>query len=79
MDARRRHRGSFMASNATIARTALFVIVFSIAAWAVLSRLGLGDARAAKLARRRLTVRIFNVAMGVLLAATALWLTKLGR
>ena len=69
--------GSFMASNATIARIAIIVIVFSIAAmgslvtWAwvgaaLRSWLGVG-----------LRMRIFNVAMGVLLAATALWLTKL--
>jgi threonine/homoserine/homoserine lactone efflux protein len=69
--------GSFMASNATITRIAIIVIVFSIVAmgslvtcfWvgaALRSWLGVG-----------LRMRIFNVAMGVLLAATALWLTKL--
>ena len=69
--------GSFMASNATIARIAIIVIVFSIAAmgslvtWAWVGAalrnwLGVGS-----------RMRIFNVAMGVLLAATALWLTKL--
>ncbi len=69
--------GSFMASNATIVRIVIIVIVFSIAAmgslvtWAWVGAalrnwLGVGS-----------RMRIFNVAMGVLLAATALWLTKL--
>ena len=69
--------GSFMASNATIAKIAIIVIVFSIAAmgslvtWAWVGAalrnwLGVGS-----------RMRIFNVAMGVLLAATALWLTML--
>ena len=69
--------GSFMASNATIARIAIIVIVFSIAAmgslitWAWVGAalrnwLGVGS-----------RMRIFNVAMGVLLAATALWLATL--
>jgi threonine/homoserine/homoserine lactone efflux protein len=69
--------GSFMASKATIARIAIVVIVFSIAAmgslvtWAWVGAalrnwLGVGS-----------RMRIFNLAMGVLLAATALWLTTL--
>ena len=69
--------GSFMASNATIARIAIVVVVFSITAmfsvitWAWVGAalrnwLGVGS-----------RMRIFNVAMGVLLAATALWLTTL--
>ena len=69
--------GSFMASNATIAGIAIIVIVFSLAAigslvtwaWAgaaLRNWLGVGS-----------RMRTFNVAMGVLLAATALWLAML--
>ena len=69
--------GSFMASNATIARIAIVVVVFSIAAMAsLITWAWLGAAL-----RNWLSVgsrmRIFNVAMGVLLAATALWLATL--
>ncbi len=66
--------GSFMASGATIAGIAIIVSVFSIAAigsvtvWA-----WLGAALRNWLAVGS-RMRIFNVAMGVLLAATALWL-----
>jgi hypothetical protein len=66
-----------MASNATVASIAIIVIVFSIAAIASLvtwawvgaalrSSLGIGS-----------RMRTFNVAMGMLLAATALWLAML--
>jgi threonine/homoserine/homoserine lactone efflux protein len=69
--------GSFMASNTTIVRIAIIVVVFSITAmisvltWAWVGAalrnwLGVGS-----------RMRIFNVAMGALLAATALWLTML--
>jgi threonine/homoserine/homoserine lactone efflux protein len=69
--------GSFMASNASVASIAIIVIVFWIAAigslvtWAWLgaalrSSLGIGS-----------RMRTFNVAMGTLLAATALWLVML--
>ena len=69
--------GSFMASNASVASIAIIAIVFWIAAignlvtWAWLgaalrSLLGIGS-----------RMRTFNVAMGTLLAATALWLVML--
>jgi threonine/homoserine/homoserine lactone efflux protein len=67
--------GSFMASNASVASIAIIVIVFWIAAigslvtcgWRALrSSLGIGS-----------RMRTFNVAMGTLLAATALWLVML--
>ena len=69
--------GSFIASNATVASIAVIVIVFSIAAigslvtWAWVGAalrnwLGIGS-----------RMRTFNVAMGMLLAATALWLATL--
>ena len=69
--------GSFMASNATVASIAIIVIVFLIAAigslvtWAWVGAalrnwLGIGS-----------RIRTFNVAMGMLLAATALWLAML--
>ena len=66
-----------MASSAAIASIAIIVIVFSIAAigslvtWAWVGAalrnwLGIGS-----------RMRTFNVAMGMLLAATALWLAML--
>jgi threonine/homoserine/homoserine lactone efflux protein len=69
--------GSFMADNAKLASIVTIVIVFSIAAmgsvitWVLVGAalrnwLGVGS-----------RMRIFNVAMGVLLAATALWLMTL--
>jgi hypothetical protein len=69
--------GSFMVSNATVASIAISVIVFSIAAigslvtWAWVGAalrnwFGVGS-----------RMRTFNVAMGMLLAATALWLAML--
>ena len=69
--------GSFMPNHATFLRVAIIVIVFSTAAigslvtWAWLG----------SVLRHWLSVgsrmRIFNVAMGVLLAATAVWLMAL--
>jgi threonine/homoserine/homoserine lactone efflux protein len=69
--------GSFMATNGTIARMVIVVVVFSLAAigslvtWAWLGAalrhwLSIGS-----------RMRIFNLSMGVLLAATALWLATL--
>ena len=69
--------GLFMTSNATFASIAIIVIVFSIAAmgslitWAWVGAalrnwLGVGS-----------RLRVFNIAMGALLAATALWLATL--
>jgi len=69
--------GLFMTSNATLASIAIIVIVFSIAAmgslitWAWVGAalrnwLGVGS-----------RLRVFNIAMGALLAATALWLATL--
>ena len=66
--------GSFMASGATIAGVALIVIVFSIAGMgSVITWAWVGAALRSWLAVGS-RMRIFNVAMGVLLAATALWL-----
>lgn len=66
--------GSFMASGATIAGVALIVIVFSIAAMgSVITWAWVGAALRSWLAVGS-RMQIFNIAMGVLLAATALWL-----
>ncbi len=66
--------GSFMLGAATIVGVALIVIVFSIAAMgSVITWAWLGAALRNWLAVGS-RMRIFNVTMGVLLAATALWL-----
>ena len=66
--------GSFMASNATITSIAIIVSVFSIAAiGSVVTWAWAGAALRSWLAVGS-RMRIFNVAMGVLLAVTALWL-----
>jgi threonine/homoserine/homoserine lactone efflux protein len=69
--------GSFMTSNATLASVAIIVLVFSITAMgSVITWAWVGAAL-----RKWLSVgsrmQIFNVAMGVLLAATALWMATL--
>jgi threonine/homoserine/homoserine lactone efflux protein len=69
--------GSFMASDATIARTAIVVVVFSIAAIASLITWAWAGAALRSWLSFGSRTRIFNVAMGVLLAATALWLATL--
>jgi threonine/homoserine/homoserine lactone efflux protein len=69
--------GSFMASNTTIVRIAIIVVVFSITAMiSVLTWAWVGAALRTWLGVGS-RMRIFNVAMGALLAATALWLTML--
>ena len=69
--------GTFMASDATIARTAIVVVMFSIAAiTSLITWAWLGAALRSWLSVGSRT-RIFNVSMGVLLAATALWLVTL--
>jgi threonine/homoserine/homoserine lactone efflux protein len=66
--------GSFMASGASLARTSLIVLVFALAAAASL----LLWAALGAVLRQWLTygarLRVFNLTMGVLLAATAAWL-----
>jgi threonine/homoserine/homoserine lactone efflux protein len=69
--------GSFVTNHATFISIAIIVIVFSIAAMgSLITWAWLGAAL-----RHWLSVdsrlRIFNLAMGVLLAATALWLAAL--
>jgi threonine/homoserine/homoserine lactone efflux protein len=69
--------GSFMTNHATFVSIAVIVIVFSVAAMGSL----ITWAWIGSTLRHWLSVgsrmRIFNVAMGVLLAATALWLAAL--
>ena len=66
--------GSFMASNASIARIAIVVLVFSTAAIASLITWTWVGAALRSWLSVGSRMRFFNVAMGVLLAATALWL-----
>ena len=69
--------GSFVASNATIARIAIIVSVFSIAAMgSLITWVWVGAALRNWLIMGS-RMRIFNVAMGALLAGTALWLATL--
>jgi threonine/homoserine/homoserine lactone efflux protein len=66
--------GSFMARGATITSIALIVIVFSIAAMgSIVTWAWVGAALRSWLAVGA-RMRTFNITMGVLLAATALWL-----
>ena len=69
--------GSFMTNHATLVSIAIIVVVFSIAAMGSLitwAWVGFALQHWLSVGSR---MRIFNVAMGVLLAATALWLTAL--
>jgi threonine/homoserine/homoserine lactone efflux protein len=69
--------GSFMTDHATFISVAIIVIVFSIAAMgSLITWAWLGSALRQWLSVRS-RLRVFNVAMGVLLAATALWLAAL--
>ena len=71
------HPWNVQASDATIARTAIVVVMFSIATvTSLITWAWLGTALRSWLSVGSRT-RIFNVAMGVLLAATALWLATL--
>jgi threonine/homoserine/homoserine lactone efflux protein len=69
--------GSFMTSHATIVTVAIIVIVFSIAAMGSLITWAWVGFALRHWLRVGSRMRIFNVAMGGLLAATALWLTTL--
>jgi threonine/homoserine/homoserine lactone efflux protein len=66
--------GSFMASGASLARTALIVLVFALAAAASLLLWAALGAALRQWLTHGARLRLFNVSMGVLLAATALWL-----
>jgi threonine/homoserine/homoserine lactone efflux protein len=69
--------GSFMASNATVASIAIIVIVFSIAAIGSLVTWAWVGATLRNWLGTGSRIRTFNVAMGTLLAAIALWLAML--
>ncbi len=69
--------GSFMTSDATFISMAIIVIVFSIAAMGSLITWAWLGATLGHWLSVGSRLRIFNVAMGALLAATALWLTVL--
>jgi threonine/homoserine/homoserine lactone efflux protein len=69
--------GAFMTSNATLASIAIIVIVFSIAAMGSLITWAWVGAALRNWLSVGSRMRIFNVAMGALLAATALWLATL--
>ena len=69
--------GSFVASNATIARIAIIVSLFSIAAMGSLITWAWVGAALRNWLSMGSRMRIFNVAMGALLVATALWLATL--
>jgi threonine/homoserine/homoserine lactone efflux protein len=69
--------GSFMTSNATLASVAIIVVVFSIAAMGSLITWVWVGAALKKWLSVGSRMQIFNVAMGVLLAATALWMATL--
>ena len=69
--------GSFIESNATIARIAIIVIVFSIAAMGSLITWAWVGAALRNWLSVGSRMRVFNIAMGALLAATALWLATL--
>jgi threonine/homoserine/homoserine lactone efflux protein len=66
--------GSFMASGASLARTALIVLGFALAAAASLLLWAALGAALRQWLTHGARLRLFNVSMGVLLAATALWL-----
>jgi threonine/homoserine/homoserine lactone efflux protein len=69
--------GSFMTSNATLASVAIIVLVFSIAAMGSLITWAWVGAALRKWLSVGSRMQNFNVAMGVLLAATALWMATL--
>ena len=69
--------GSFMADNAKLASVVTIVIVFSIAAMGSVTTWVLVGAALRNWLGVGSRMRIFNVAMGLLLAATALWLMTL--
>ncbi len=66
--------GSFMASGATIVGTAIIVGVFSVACIVSVAGWGWSGAALRSWLAVGARMRIFNIAMGVLLAITALWL-----
>ena len=66
-----------MTNHATFTSIAIIVIVFSIAAMGSLVTWAWLGAALRHWLSVRSRMRIFNVTMGVLLAATALWLTAL--
>ncbi len=66
--------GSFMASGATIGGTAIIVGVFSVACIGSVVVWGWAGAALRSWLAVGSRMRVFNIAMGVSLAATALWL-----
>lgn len=69
--------GSFVTAKATLASIATIVIVFSIAAVGSLITWAWVGAALRNWLAAGSRIRVFNIAMGVLLAATALWLATL--
>ena len=69
--------GSFMTTNATFAGIAIIVTVFSIAAIGSLITWAWVGAALRNWPGVGSRLRVFNIGMGALLAATALWLATL--